>query len=335
MRPAIVHPYAPAAEWRLAVSRRFKAQSAEETYKNEILPIIRQHGLLLECNWASNSTANSDFWMTRMKLLLELSDIHILVDIDPSPNVMWEFNQAKLTARRQNQWALNLLCGWDTYIFKRLKRAVSLCIRNGFAKNDKDPRTGKVGLVHIAGPKDDTFPERLDAAVSSIKEKRGRGLRAEIDWYAREKVVFPFLSDFTRETLTVMTEMARTICENDNLELAREIGTRFGAKGSEGKKRLQYINEAQLAFRDILSGRAALPPAFFERKRLLSRYVQESMAIMAAHDLAFSRFGGFIAQTLGSGLAIKFRDRRHMPANSEGDHQKASDVVSKKGSPKS
>jgi len=102
----IEHPYAPDIQWRFAVSRRFTSSYVDALYKEYIHGVLCTEGTVLECYYAAETPESEDYWVNRMNLILELSDIHILVDIEPSTYTVYEIEKSVRERRRQMRTTL-------------------------------------------------------------------------------------------------------------------------------------------------------------------------------------------------------------------------------------
>lgn len=147
----LTYPHTPDAEWRIAISRRFKHVRAESTYRTVILPVLESEGLLLECSYASDNVVEDEFWMNRVDLILELADIHILVDMERSPNMEFEFQRAARISKRRHARALRRNFGWSPMGggpagVGTLPGAVTIVIREGAAKDKLVPHLSKAIL---------------------------------------------------------------------------------------------------------------------------------------------------------------------------------------------
>lgn len=84
------HPLGSGAQWMFAVSRRFTSKDASIIYERSIKPVLQEHGTIVECLYAEESSNNQDFWLNRMRLIFELADFHILVEHEFSSAVLVE-----------------------------------------------------------------------------------------------------------------------------------------------------------------------------------------------------------------------------------------------------
>jgi hypothetical protein len=85
-----------------AVSRRFNNPKVDELYALHIEPVLQRYGIILTCDFASEDAANVDYWMNRMNVVLDLADIHIILDLNRSANTFYEFEFSNLSTSRQH-----------------------------------------------------------------------------------------------------------------------------------------------------------------------------------------------------------------------------------------
>lgn len=83
--------------------------------------MIKEKGMVLECFFASDTPKSEDFWIHRMNLLIELADIVILIDIEPSIQTKHEIAKTITEHRRHFRPALSRLLGVD---FERINIAL-------------------------------------------------------------------------------------------------------------------------------------------------------------------------------------------------------------------
>lgn len=118
------NPLDPDGTWIIAVSRRFNLYEVDTLYYNEILPTLKKYGIVLECLYADNSSNSEDYWTTRMGLILELADIHILVEHFPSVAILHEqdYSAALQTDRKRKALLTQLLLGVEIDKENRIDR---------------------------------------------------------------------------------------------------------------------------------------------------------------------------------------------------------------------
>lgn len=103
------HPYSPDADWIIAVSRKFNDPQVDELYFNQILPILREHGLVVECYFAGETADNIDYWVSRMNLIFEISDFHVILEHKPSFSTLYEkYFSEKFRRIASNQYLITL-----------------------------------------------------------------------------------------------------------------------------------------------------------------------------------------------------------------------------------
>jgi hypothetical protein len=177
----IPHPYEPEVLWRIAVSRRFSSAAADTLYRSVIFPAISSEGSVLECFRASNNPEEMNFWTNRMKLLFELSDIHILLDVDTNAHVAHEFDQSRRITRRSGHIsALGSNFGWNPMTVPSLFAPVSITITTRLVNDRFNKRRRNAIVCYRAADKESDFLSRLKNQIYLAKQVRTQSIqRAE------------------------------------------------------------------------------------------------------------------------------------------------------------
>jgi hypothetical protein len=216
----VVHPYAPDIQWRIAVSRRFHDREAEAFYFDVVFPVLSEEGMVLECSYAADEPSYPDYWTNRMKVILELSDIHVLLDVNPSANTGFEFQMSRSYAQRAGANAVRLSFNWEPHLDKSLVAPVSLTITKGHGDDTFSENT-RLGVVHIDDDGVEGFQRRLRTELARAEECRTKALRRTLphdaDGPSRRA---PGSSEATRE-LRKMMALCRLLEGKQNIDQIR------------------------------------------------------------------------------------------------------------------
>lgn len=177
------HPYAPEAAWRFAISRRFRVPRADEVYENVVRPVLEERGVVLECLFAANDAASRDFWMNRMKLILELADFHVFIRIGSSPQVDFEIQYSRdyvrwgWTPSLQSNFGLSRRPGGQRSPFVFLPTIITV---SGDRGRDRYSNLRSRGTVHCPPTCGlDEFREHFADMIDLALEKRIARIRRE------------------------------------------------------------------------------------------------------------------------------------------------------------
>ena len=173
----VAHPYAPAIQWRIAVARRFHDREVEDFYCDVVFPVLSEEGMVLECSYAAEEPIYPDYWTNRMKVIFELSDIHVLLDLKSSANTGFEFQVSRSYARRAAANAVHLSFNWKPHLDEQLIAPVSLTISPGRGEDTFSEDT-RLGVVHVdRGDGVESFWRRLRTQLARAEECRAHALR--------------------------------------------------------------------------------------------------------------------------------------------------------------
>jgi hypothetical protein len=110
---SIQHPFFPNVDWTIAISRRFTGEKATRLYADVFEPVLHRHGLVLQCNYASDNSHSPDYWVDRITSILAVTELHVLFDINRSGYVEYEFEKSRQQAFRGGTQALAEAHGWS------------------------------------------------------------------------------------------------------------------------------------------------------------------------------------------------------------------------------
>ncbi len=213
----LTYLYHPDAEWRIAVSRRFNYPPVDDLYRLSILPIIETEGIVLECSFAAESTENRDFWTNRFGIILEISDIHILIDIERSANMEFEFRRSQQIARNGLTPSLANNFGWGFESAQVFIRPIRIYIKKG---NRYSYSIGsRKRVINISD--NDSYEDvssRLKKAICWAKKVRLFNLRCAEILYERPITFLGIHKKEIKPTLIGMTNLAKEFVIGNNVD---------------------------------------------------------------------------------------------------------------------
>jgi tetratricopeptide (TPR) repeat protein len=320
------YPYYPAADWRFAVSRRFNHPYVDSIYDDLILPSLNAEGLVLECSYASDRTADEDFWMNRMDLILAIADFHVLIDIDRNHNVDFEFERAEFIYRHREPTALARNLNWTPIIRRFVTRPITILIREGVGRDRRSARKRRTVLFlpDTASPED--FIKRLKAEIRWAKSRRLKGLERARNLFEKKIRFFGITSGELEFTLVKMTEIAKSINSDQLTETLSSIAEEIQDKERTSR---QIVNEnLELRVR-MKTGEAEIPSGFGETYQLLFDQTNKNFASIFSQELADGTFLRRAAQIGALYATFKVRSKRkRAKLGLAANHQHAGGAVS-------
>ena len=281
------YPYYPAADWRFAVSRRFNHPYVDSIYHDLLLPTLNTEGLVLECLYASDRTADEDFWINRMDLILTIADFHVLIDIDRNHNVDFEFERAESIFRHRDSKALTRNLNWSPLTRKYVLRPITILIKGGEGRDRRFARKRKTVLFLPDTASREVFIERLRAEISWSKSVRLKGLERARNLFEKKVRFFGLNADELEFTLVKMTEIARSVKSDQLNETLSSIAEEIQEKE---RTRRQIVNEnLELRVR-MKSGEAEIPSGFRDTYLLLFDQTNKNFASIFSQELADGTF---------------------------------------------
>lgn len=166
---SIEHPYAPDIEWRFAVSRRFTSPYVNDLYREYIHPVLLTEGMVLECYYAADTPESENYWVNRMNLILELTDIHILIDIEPTTFTVYEIEKSVRARRLQMRTTLVRNFGERISNYHKLLGAPQIIIvkeSEDHRPSSQSRRTTTVYLSKGVSPED--FRQHLKNEIDAV-----------------------------------------------------------------------------------------------------------------------------------------------------------------------
>jgi tetratricopeptide (TPR) repeat protein len=180
--PQFAHPFSPEALWSFSISQRFGNSLADQLL-SLLRPVLAQRGVIMECRDASIDPESKDFWMNRMKVILELADFQIFVEMGDSAQVEFEVSYARTVTRRGRAPALA-----TNFEFKRRKsrvfRPIVICIRGGWGI-DRFSRWSNRAVVYCRRSSSlEEFCERFATILDRCIASRARSI---LRWYRMDE----------------------------------------------------------------------------------------------------------------------------------------------------
>lgn len=234
------------------ISRRFQVPEVDELTRSIIEPILLEHGLPLTCFYASNNAENPDHWVNRMGFIFDLSDAHVVIDIDRSGNTLYEYEASNLANFSMESsffhWILGLRCAQKIQSFRIIVhdqpgryKARSPSYFSDPLKVRASSFTGSTLLVRYDRAVPDAFRDAFSRAVATVvsavlcQEQRAR------EWEKHgtiRQMLNPMFFDPQEgeqvlpvdQYAAIRLAIARRVSENKNIspiDISREIA-RYG-----------------------------------------------------------------------------------------------------------
>lgn len=266
----IVHPFAPEVDWRIAISRRFSHPAAVDFFESVVRPALQGNGILLEVSGALDDPKSNEYWANRMRLVLECSDIHILLDVANSGNLDWEFEQARRLASHGHPSALPGNLRWLGTQMRLPMRPYTLVISRSrsFSRFSRWRRQAKVGCPLGEAP--EASQARIRSALIRIKESLAKELRRADRWMERVAKAIDMPHDSIPYVLGLMTELASRIRQGDDVTA---IVAYFDEKAMSSTFRVREpgpgSNDVDAWILAVRQGEIVLPERFLDRVAVL------------------------------------------------------------------
>lgn len=272
----LTYPFSPNAEWKFAVSRKFNEPAVDRLYSSVLLPVLQAEGLVIECSHASGKTEDQDYWINRMDIIFELTDIHVLIDINTSPSVEFEIERANCLSRHRRFLALNTNFQWGFTCNTVLLSSYRIFIRNDPGRDSRSCLTRKT-ILHA---RIDSTPEelscRLKSAIHWAKRQRLKRLNRFISFFEKRVRLFGLPSQEVEFALTKMTELAKRIRNSEPVDdLVRS------ADASALDNQAQLVLNKTFEWRlKLKSGEMEIPDGFKDTQLLIRDYYLEGLSSM-------------------------------------------------------
>jgi hypothetical protein len=177
------HPFAPEACWRFALSRPFRVPRVDQLLNDVVRPVLEKRGLILECSNASDDPESHTFWMNRMKIMLELADFHVFLQLRDTAQIEFERDYSKNVTRIGKAPALD-----TNFELKRRKSRffapTVISIRDGWGLDRFSAWRG-TSVIHCGGSSaSDDFGRRFARIVDRCIQARVRRIQR---WYRMEE----------------------------------------------------------------------------------------------------------------------------------------------------
>lgn len=80
-----------------AISRKFNDEVSDELFDTIVRPSVEERGEYVICTNSPNDERSIENWIPRMNLMLDVSDIHVILDYSYSSNTAYEFEASNLS----------------------------------------------------------------------------------------------------------------------------------------------------------------------------------------------------------------------------------------------
>ncbi|MEN3331615.1 MAG: hypothetical protein V7641_980 [Blastocatellia bacterium] len=266
----VSHPYSPDVDWIIAVSRRFNIVPVEKLYKEDVLPVLMENAIVVECRYAGENSDSPDFWLTRMNLILEIADIHIIMEHQPSSATLSErFYSAQFLRTASNAY-LKIIFGEDHKIASIQMRPFAIHLRDrkkrssiNYAKN-----SASIYLPMNGGGKE--FRQKLRDYLRQIKKSRMICFHPDVVRAAGVRHTFISSAenrDQEIEALSLRTKLARLLSSpQGSIEHARFVTEVFEKSGDSKLRALNKFTELSLRFQN---GERLIPARFSSTYKVL------------------------------------------------------------------
>jgi hypothetical protein len=174
---SVEHPITPEIQWRIAISRRFTSSYVQKIYEEVIYPVISEEDLVLECYYAEEMPDSQDYWVHRMNLILELADIYILIDIEPTVYTKAEIRKAWLEKNSVLRPALSRFLGAPYYIIARDLYKQQLIIIKESKDKPYASEKARHSIIYFSPNQDFAdFQKLLKQQIQRAKRAKSKGI---------------------------------------------------------------------------------------------------------------------------------------------------------------
>ncbi len=228
----------------IAVSRRFRRPELDELYASRIEPLLVQYGIVLQCDFASDSVGDMNFWMNRMNIILDVADVHVFVDIDRSANTFYELTSSNLSCL----FGPGVSLRWNFGIRPPLRETPNQILiyqdAEGTARISLAAGSSQKKPLHARTdvPLEDGLARALEAMWNAVKDFRSRHEAAKAP---DDETLSP--SGYWWMKTRIATLMARGLRPNEVLNLLMHDA--YVNSDSAGRRALLAFREAAGAHR--------------------------------------------------------------------------------------
>jgi len=272
----LAYLFSPRAEWKFAVSRRFRDPLVDSIYGPVVLPVLDSEGLVLECSHASEDTEDYDYWINRMNVIFELADIHVLIDINRTPSLEVEIERSNSLARYRRTRALTSSFRWALTMSHEFLSSYRIFIKQGAGRDSRSRTKRKATLHFTEDTSREDFANRLKAHIHWAKGQRLIRLRRIMATFTRR---IRFLGDAADEidfTFIKMTELARRIKSGERIEHLIQSAEELNALQDQHLQ--QLINDTAAWRLKLKTGEFEIPASFRDTRVFLRDYILDSFA---------------------------------------------------------
>lgn len=280
------YPYSPYANWRIAVSRKFNHPFVDKLYNECILPVLETEGHVLGCEYSAETLEAIDYWQNMFCMYLEISDIHVLIDIDRSASMEFEFRKSKSNSTyRYNpallrSFELSIL-NTGTYLIP-----IKICLQKGVKTKISPIRA--IQYINI----DDNYSssdiyKQVSKAIKAAKKARLLMLLGAIK-YEEFMVRFDECDFEIEQSLIKMTELAKIFIANENvITIANAV---INSELSNGfNSRIEEVNKNMKWELDVYKGDIELPKIYSDKiaylKNIYRNNLEKKMANLRLFDI--------------------------------------------------
>jgi hypothetical protein len=237
-----------------------------------------------------------------MSTILELADIHVLIDIERSENMEFEFERSRRLARGNNDptalgstFGISLL---SVFLF----RPVQILVTRGSGKG-KFIRRKRMGIVYL--PHDENwnrFDDSFCVVLEAAKNCRLQNLHQTAGWAEQCASFFAGTTDAPRNEMEValirFSEMARLLSLGKSVDAIEPVALELAKESEIFKEGLVAAQNAKREWRVRLEkGEIEIPASFRARYRLLTLRTQGVLGYGALNSPG----------CLGRALSLMFR----------------------------
>lgn len=274
----------PDGVWIIAVSRRFHLADVDALYYNKVLPILSKYGIVLECLYADNSSDSADYWATRMGLILELADIHILMEHFPSTATLHEqdYSDVLQTRRRRNGSLTQLLLGADVDRENQIDRymplpaAIRLTPKRSFVINSRKlylPLNAKNKKFEL------TLIQALDMTTKSLNT-----VYTQIEF--RESIAKSIASSYLERKYLAVQMQSKETAQKIIIDLLQKINDTAEDNSTAVKRLLLSKNKYYEFLLRIRANEKVIPRNYLESHKLIKALLLDrELEVLAFSDL--------------------------------------------------
>lgn len=272
------HPIAPDCEWVIAVSRRFNLTTVDEVYNTVVLPVLSQHGIVLECRFASDVAEDVDYWVTRMNVILEIADIHIIMEHQPSFSTLHEQVHSAIRRKSGSSITLKTLFGYDSSIVKIDPKPFAIHLVESPSR-DKFRFNYNLASMHLPleGNHED-FKRKLNSILTRAKQSKIFGIEPSNNevFLKMSNSEYESIMEKASKAYSLRHEIAKALASEESTSEYIELIKIIHSEKSE-QNRLVKLNKFEEYKLRIRAGEKVIPLSFRETFEIHASYLKESL----------------------------------------------------------